>query len=106
MHDVQQVARLQQMDKSLKAGQFPVRWVEDLGFGYGYPVFNFYPHLFIIPVKLSIWQASGLRILSKPCGFWRYLAARFLCIFLGKEFLENGGVDCLYVLFVRAVSRR
>src|SRR3989344_5957643 len=43
MHDVQQVVRLQQMDKSLKAGQFPVRWVEDLGFGYGYPVFNFYP---------------------------------------------------------------
>ncbi len=45
MHDDQQVVRLQQMDKSLKAGQFPVRWVSDLGFGYGYPVFNFYPPL-------------------------------------------------------------
>ena len=43
MHDDQQVVRLQQLDKSLMAGQFPVRWVEDLGFGMGYPLFNFYP---------------------------------------------------------------
>jgi hypothetical protein len=45
MHDDQQVVRLIQLDKSLAAGQFPVRWVQDLGFGYGYPLFNFYPPL-------------------------------------------------------------
>ncbi len=30
------------MHKSLSAGQFPARWVPDLGYGYGYPIFNFY----------------------------------------------------------------
>lgn len=30
------------MGRSLKEGQFPVRWVSDLGYGYGYPIFNFY----------------------------------------------------------------
>lgn len=43
MHDDQQVARLFLFDEALKAGQFPVRWVSGLGFGFGYPLFNFYP---------------------------------------------------------------
>ena len=45
MHDDQQIARLFELDISLKAGQIPPRWVENLGFGYGYPFFNFYPPL-------------------------------------------------------------
>ena len=43
MHDDQQVARLFELNKAIKDGQFPVRWVRDLGFGYGYPLFVFYP---------------------------------------------------------------
>ena len=42
-HDDQHVARLYLFDKSLKEGQFPVRWVDELGFGFGYPLFVFYP---------------------------------------------------------------
>ena len=42
MHDDAQVARIAQMAKALSEGQFPVRWVSDLGYGYGYPIFNFY----------------------------------------------------------------
>lgn len=43
VHDDQQIARLFLFDKSLKTGQFPPRWVDDLGFGFGYPLFIFYP---------------------------------------------------------------
>ena len=43
IHDDQHIARLYLFDQSLKAGQFPVRWVDGLGFGLGYPLFNFYP---------------------------------------------------------------
>lgn len=43
MHDNEQVARLFDLDKALRAGQFPVRILPNLGFGYGYPLFNFYP---------------------------------------------------------------
>lgn len=42
-HDFQHIARLFELDKTLKGGSFPVRWVEGLGFGFGYPLFNFYP---------------------------------------------------------------
>lgn len=42
MHDDTQVVRVDQMFKALGSGQFPVRFVPDLGYGYGYPIFNFY----------------------------------------------------------------
>lgn len=42
MHDDTQIARVVTMGKALRDGQFPVRWVSDLGYGFGYPIFNFY----------------------------------------------------------------
>ncbi|MBI4066659.1 hypothetical protein HY411_02995 [Candidatus Gottesmanbacteria bacterium] len=42
MHDDTQVGRVIVMGRSLRNGQFPVRWVSDLGYGYGYPLYNFY----------------------------------------------------------------
>ncbi len=42
MHDDTQVGRVIAMGRALRLGQFPVRWVLDLGYGYGYPIFNFY----------------------------------------------------------------
>lgn len=45
IHDSTQTARIHQMAQSLSEGQFPVRWVKDLGYGYGYPIFNFYAPL-------------------------------------------------------------
>lgn len=45
MHDDLQILRLQQLDKCFQDGQFPCRWVPDPGFGYGYPMFNYYPPL-------------------------------------------------------------
>ncbi|MDD2224576.1 MAG: hypothetical protein PHP97_00225 [Candidatus Shapirobacteria bacterium] len=32
-----------EMEKCLKDGQIPCRWSPDLGYEYGYPLFNFYP---------------------------------------------------------------
>lgn len=43
IHDDQQIARLFLFDQSLFTGQFPPRWVDHLGFGFGYPLFLFYP---------------------------------------------------------------
>ena len=45
MHDDMQLIRQLQMEKCLYDGQIPCRWVPDLGYGYGYPLFNFYPPL-------------------------------------------------------------
>lgn len=45
MHDDLQMMRQLQLEKCFKDGQIPCRWVPDMGFGYGYPLFNFYPPL-------------------------------------------------------------
>ncbi len=42
MHDDTQVARVVVMGRAIAQGQLPVRWVSDLGYGYGYPIYNFY----------------------------------------------------------------
>ncbi len=44
-HDDVQVIRLYEMDKCIKDGQIPCRWVPDLGGLYGYPLFNYYAPL-------------------------------------------------------------
>lgn len=44
-HDFTHAARLAEMRRSLQAGEFPVRWSQNFGFGYGMPLFNFYAPL-------------------------------------------------------------
>lgn len=43
MHDDMQIIRQLELEKCLNDGQIPCRWTPDLGYGYGYPLFNFYP---------------------------------------------------------------
>jgi len=45
MHDDQHVARLYLLDQGVNQGSLYPRWVDQLGFSYGYPLFNFYPPL-------------------------------------------------------------
>lgn len=45
LHDDTTPSRVYEMAKALSYGQFPVRWVPDLGYGFGYPLFNFYAPL-------------------------------------------------------------
>jgi len=45
MHDDQHIARLYELEQGIRQGAWYPRWVGDLGFGFGYPLFNFYPPL-------------------------------------------------------------
>ncbi len=45
MHDDQHIVRLFLLDQGLRQGNLFPRWVGGLGFGFGYPLFNFYPPL-------------------------------------------------------------
>jgi hypothetical protein len=51
------VHRLFELEKCLADGQIPCRWAPDMGGGYGYPLFVFYP-------PLSTWIAEGFRALG------------------------------------------
>jgi len=45
MHDDQHIARLYLLVTGIQQGSLFPRWVDLLGFGHGYPLFNFYPPL-------------------------------------------------------------
>jgi len=45
MHDDLQMMRQLQLEKCFMDGQIPCRWVPDMGYKYGFPLFNFYPPL-------------------------------------------------------------
>lgn len=85
IHDNTQVQRVFEMTKSLSFGMFPVRWVSDLGFGYGYPIFNFYAPLAYY--FGSLFNLSGLDPLlsTKIVMFVGIFISGFSMYFLGKE---------------------
>jgi len=61
MHDDAQIARVVTMGRALSHGQFPVRMVGDLGYGYGYPLFNFYgPLPYYVGGTFYVLGVSGL----------------------------------------------
>jgi hypothetical protein len=49
--------RLQQLESALQDGHFPVRWMGDANYGFGYPFFNYY-------APLSIYAAALFRLLG------------------------------------------
>lgn len=91
MHDDTQVARVFEMGKALKDGMFPVRWVLDLGYGYGYPIFNFYaplPYYFGGLVTLLGFDAL---LATKVMFLAGILLSGILMYLLAKEFWGKAG---------------
>jgi uncharacterized membrane protein len=85
MHDDLQVMRIFEMDKCFSDGQIPCRWVPDMAYGYGQPMFNFYsafPYYLgavirmVIPLSI-IWTVKTLFVISIVGGaIGMYLLAR------------------------------
>ncbi len=101
VHDDTQVVRVQQMAEALKDGQFPVRWVKDLGYGYGYPLFNFYaPLAYYSGAFFSFLGFDYLVATKLMFGLGIVLSAVFMYL-LAKEFWGRfGGVIAgLFYLF-------
>lgn len=93
VHDDTQVVRVEQMAKALADGQFPVRWVADLGYGYGYPLFNFYgPLPYYFGAFLNVIGFDAL-VATKMMFFTGTILAGIFMYFLAREFWgEWGGV--------------
>lgn len=93
IHDDVQVVRVQQMAQALKDGQLPVRWAGDLGYGFGYPIFNFYaPLAYYVG---AIFNLFGLNVLlaTKLMMVLGILLSGVMMYFLAQEFWgEIGGI--------------
>ncbi len=93
MHDDTQVARVFEMTKSLKLGMFPVRWVPDLGYGLGYPIFNFYaPLAYYIGSIFSLIGFDALASTKIMIGLGIILSGIFMYFFAKDFFGKAGGV--------------
>ncbi len=92
IHDDEQIARLFELNLALESGHIPPRISQNLGFGYGYPFFNFYPsfayyfaEIFVL-FGFSFITSTKLMIAS---GF--ILSASFMYLFSRRFLGELGG---------------
>ena len=86
VHDDTQVTRIFEMGKSLGDGMFPVRWVSNLGYGYGYPIFNFYSPLpYYIGGFLSLIGFDSL-LATKITFVLALLLSGIFMYYLSREF--------------------
>jgi hypothetical protein len=87
--------RLQQLTVALGDGHFPVRWMPDANYGYGYPFYNYY-------APLSIYIASFFRLLGfafvpaiKLTQLAGFLVAAGSMFILGRRWFDNNWAGLL-----------
>ncbi|MDP3973525.1 MAG: glycosyltransferase family 39 protein [Candidatus Daviesbacteria bacterium] len=85
MQDDLQAFRLYEMHECFKDLQIPCRWIPDAGYGYGYPLFNFYsPGVYYLG---EIFHLIGFQFIDvvKILFILGFLAGTFSMFFLIKE---------------------
>jgi hypothetical protein len=91
MHDDLQIARQLEMDACFHDGQIPCRWSKNLGYGFGYPLFNFYPPL---PYLIGqIYRTFGLAYIDvvKAVGVTGFLLTFVFMYLLGEKLWGKKG---------------
>ena len=102
MHDDTQVSRVIVMGKALLDGQFPVRWVDDLGYGFGYPLYNFYgPLPYYFGGTLYALGVTPITATKLMFGMG-IIAAGLTMFFLGRRLFGATGGLLAAALFVYA----
>lgn len=102
MHDDTQVGRVVAMARSLKDGQFPVRWVNDLGYGFGYPLFNFYGPLPYYIGGLFYTLGIPALIATKVMMALGMIMAPIVAFLVLEPFLGNTAAAVSAILFMFA----
>ena len=88
IHDDTQVVRVNQIAKALTQGHFPVRWSPDLGYGFGYPLFNFYAPLpYYFGGLIDYFLKDGI-LATKLMYFGGIILAGISMFILVSEFLD------------------
>jgi hypothetical protein len=93
MHDDEQIARLQQITIAINNWQIPPRWIPDLGFGYGFPLFNFYPPLiYYLGYLFHLVGFSFISSMKLVMGLGFMLSAFFMFLWTRKHYGVLAGI--------------
>lgn len=98
MHDDMQMIRQLQLEKCLKDGQIPCRWSPDLGYEYGYPLFNFYPPLPYIVGQIYRFLGFSFMWSVKLTAVTQFIASG-IAMYLFVSYLSTPLVGFLASLF-------
>ncbi|OGE36464.1 hypothetical protein A3A14_00830 [Candidatus Daviesbacteria bacterium RIFCSPLOWO2_01_FULL_43_38] len=90
-HDDVQMVRLFEMDKCIRDGQIPCRWVPDLGGLYGYPLFNYYAPLSYYIGEIFYLLTGSLMFSAKIMFAIPFVGAYIFMFLLGRKLWGNLG---------------
>lgn len=93
MHDDLQMMRQLQMEKCFLDGQFPCRWVQDMGRGFGFPLFNYYPPFpYLIGEVFRVFGVSFMMTAKLTFALSFLVAGVGMYLLAGEFFGVLGGV--------------
>ncbi|MBI1863898.1 hypothetical protein HYS03_01680 [Candidatus Woesebacteria bacterium] len=102
MHDDLQMMRQLEMEKCFKDLQIPCRWVPDMGFGYGFPLFNYYPPLpYLTGEVVRIFGFSFVDTV-KILFALGFVASGLAMYFLAREFFGELGAVLASAFYIWA----
>src|SRR5258708_5739581 len=102
MHDDLQMMRQLEMEKCFLTLQIPCRWIPDMGYGFGFPLFNFYPPL---PYLFGeIFRVFGVAFVdtAKLTFIFAFIASGVSMYYLAKEFWGKWGGIISAVFYIWA----
>jgi len=90
------------MEKYMGHGQFLVRWAPEINFGYGYPMFNFYPPFFsFVSVLLFQFTHNMVLAIDLACSLFWILSGIGMFL-LAREYWGAEGGMLSAILYVYA----
>lgn len=103
-HDYLQVIRIFDMRRCIEDFQIPCRWVPDMGFGYGFPTFNYYG---VFPYYIGAFLSflTGYLIAAKALFFIVLISGGITMYILGKELFGRMGGFVVGILYLFAPYR-
>ena len=102
MHDDLQMMRQLSMEKCFLDLQIPCRWIPDMGYGFGYPLFNFYPPL---PYLVGeIFRVIGYSFVdtAKALFILSFFVSGVTMYYLAKNFFGRAGGVLSAVFYIWA----
>ncbi|MCX6705964.1 MAG: hypothetical protein NTV24_02555, partial [Candidatus Woesebacteria bacterium] len=105
MHDDLQMMRQLEMEKCFLDLQIPCRWIPDMGYGFGFPLFNYYPPLPYLVGELFRVVGFSFVDTAKLVFLISFIFSGITMYFFSKEFFGKVGGVLSSVFYIWAPYR-